>query len=393
MLSICIPTFNRDQLLARHLGAIAEFTSLDVQVTVSDNCSTPATRNVIESFRGRLPDLKYVRHPEQIPINLNWDFAIRMATQPYVFALADDDISLEEGLSNAVRRFRDDPSLTAAYGGYEEVDLAGNRLAMHTKCTSDQVYADSQRLEIARKHWSLEVPMFRRDFYERTVVAKANTAPNSWVFLKQALRHGRVVMTPEVFFKHTIHKGRLTETSAMDGSFNFIYMSEMEAFLSDLQAPEAEKIAAVNEYTARLYDFHTNVCLRNNEPLGARFFIAKGMVYAFQHFLKRAQQWEEQHLFAAAAQAIAERVTRNPAVDRIASVDARIPDHLLQHLETVCGKPATRASVADVREGDFILTLDDDAPALPWLDGTNSMSLQRTMDALGLTGRRIVLGA
>lgn len=92
ILSICIPTYNRAQLLRECLESIAVSRRVDeIAVTISDNASTDDTSDVVDGFRGRLPALIYHRGDSLIDAHLNFRCAAELASTPFVWIFGDDD--------------------------------------------------------------------------------------------------------------------------------------------------------------------------------------------------------------------------------------------------------------------------------------------------------------
>ena len=93
LVSIGIPTYNRPQLLARALESVARQDYPNLAVTVADN-ATPGseTGEVVESFRGRIVNLQYHRHPSNIGALANFQFLLDGAQGEYFMWLADDDL-------------------------------------------------------------------------------------------------------------------------------------------------------------------------------------------------------------------------------------------------------------------------------------------------------------
>ena len=95
LLSICIPTYNRAELLRSALYNIvrqtAEFGDL-VEVIVSDNASPDDTANVVEWSR-QYGNVRYHRNAENIGGGRNFlQLAQKLATGKYCWLLGDDDL-------------------------------------------------------------------------------------------------------------------------------------------------------------------------------------------------------------------------------------------------------------------------------------------------------------
>jgi len=95
LLSLCIPTYERADLLANLLTTLArEVTpalASAVEVLVSDNASGDHTRAVVESFRATIPNLRYHRHEQNLGSNQNFLSCMALATGRYVWLIGDDD--------------------------------------------------------------------------------------------------------------------------------------------------------------------------------------------------------------------------------------------------------------------------------------------------------------
>ena len=100
--SVVMPTRNRPHLLRLSLGSALELRGDDFEVIVSDNCSTPETRQVVDDFGDRR--VRYVRTPELIPISENLEFGLARSRGEYVTFLCDDD-AFPAGMLDAARRF------------------------------------------------------------------------------------------------------------------------------------------------------------------------------------------------------------------------------------------------------------------------------------------------
>lgn len=96
LLSICIPTYNRAEYLKQSLDILmlqlAGYVH-NVEVIISDNCSTDCTKEVVEELSGRSPiPLSYSRNAENIGGNNNIALTVGHSSGKYVYVMGDDDI-------------------------------------------------------------------------------------------------------------------------------------------------------------------------------------------------------------------------------------------------------------------------------------------------------------
>lgn len=102
LLSICIPTFNRDIILQGNLQRILEETKdrqYPIELLISDNCSTDTTKQIVQDYRLAGLDLEYIRNEENIGADRNFIQCCKMAKGKYVLVLGDDDYFIPGKLS------------------------------------------------------------------------------------------------------------------------------------------------------------------------------------------------------------------------------------------------------------------------------------------------------
>lgn len=87
-MSICIPTYNRAETLGRSLEALfanPEFDANKVEVMVADNASADNTSEVVARF----PQVRYIRHKENIGADANFTFLLDHASGRYLRLMND----------------------------------------------------------------------------------------------------------------------------------------------------------------------------------------------------------------------------------------------------------------------------------------------------------------
>lgn len=93
-LSICIPTYNRATHLRNCLNSLIQsgVAALDeVQICISDNCSTDNTKQIIDDAAARLP-VKYRKNASNLGLARNILEVVKMAEGEFVWIVGDDDL-------------------------------------------------------------------------------------------------------------------------------------------------------------------------------------------------------------------------------------------------------------------------------------------------------------
>lgn len=124
-LSVCIPTYNRAQLLGESLRSLLpQAHSAGILVCVSDNASSDGTGQMLACLSHQYECLRYVVQPRNIGLEANMLFAMSMATTRYILPIGDDEILQGGGLAVICRVLRErDIDLLMLQGHYTSHDL------------------------------------------------------------------------------------------------------------------------------------------------------------------------------------------------------------------------------------------------------------------------------
>jgi abequosyltransferase len=100
LLTIAIPTYNREALLAELLSALEEQVSVhpEVEIIVSDNASPDGTQETVQGFIARGMPIEYRRHPENVGPDANFVSCLSAARGKYFWMCGDDEIILPRAL-------------------------------------------------------------------------------------------------------------------------------------------------------------------------------------------------------------------------------------------------------------------------------------------------------
>lgn len=113
LVSVVIPTYNRPNYLKQALFSAVEQTYQNIEIIVSDNCSTDNTKAIVESFDDSR--IRYWRQPENIGMFANQMHAFKMAQGKYLASLHDDDMWNEDFLAKLVPTLEEHPDLVLAF--------------------------------------------------------------------------------------------------------------------------------------------------------------------------------------------------------------------------------------------------------------------------------------
>jgi len=136
ILSICIPTYNREKFIRENLNILKnEIGNLQVELIISDNCSKDNTQDVVRNFIKEGLVCTYIRNKENMGGDLNFVQCFQKATGKYIWLLGDDDYLTKGSLkpiveyleSHEVGMFHiDNNSQNFDKNGFESFNSIGN---------------------------------------------------------------------------------------------------------------------------------------------------------------------------------------------------------------------------------------------------------------------------
>lgn len=87
--SIVIPTRERAETLKGTLRSCLAQQFDSYEIVVCDNCSSPETKRVVDSFKSE--KIRYIRSDIPLAMTENWELAVSHAVGDYIIVIGDDD--------------------------------------------------------------------------------------------------------------------------------------------------------------------------------------------------------------------------------------------------------------------------------------------------------------
>lgn len=127
--SVVIPTRERADTLRFTLQTCLDQSFDDYEIVVCDNCSSPATKAVVDSFASRR--IVYHRSPTPLCMGDNWNLAYGLARGRYLTYIGDDDGLMPHAFSqlDALIRHHDVKAIRWDYALYSWPNVARSDLA------------------------------------------------------------------------------------------------------------------------------------------------------------------------------------------------------------------------------------------------------------------------
>ncbi|MBW4646439.1 MAG: glycosyltransferase [Goleter apudmare HA4340-LM2] len=124
LVSVIIPTYNRPEYLKHAIASAVNQTYQNIEIIISDNCSTENTQAIVASFGDSR--IRFWQQPQNIGMLANQMHAFKMARGKYVASLHDDDMWNEDFLAKLVPPLEANSELILAFCDHHIIDAQGN---------------------------------------------------------------------------------------------------------------------------------------------------------------------------------------------------------------------------------------------------------------------------
>lgn len=115
ILSLCIPTWNRASFLKEGLSRLEiqlnYINQEDIEIFISDNCSSDNTPVIVESFVNRGVPITYNRNKENIGMDGNFITCTKLSHGQFIWIMGDDDYLIQGILPNIINTLKCHPSI------------------------------------------------------------------------------------------------------------------------------------------------------------------------------------------------------------------------------------------------------------------------------------------
>jgi glycosyltransferase involved in cell wall biosynthesis len=162
--SICIPTYNQSSFLPAAIDSALHQSDVDVEVFVSDDCSSDATEAVLAAYSSN-PRVHAYFSPVNSGICSNASQVISAAKTKYLVRLDSDDILYPDYCSTLVQLLDDCPSAAVGHCAVDQIDGTGQYTSIRRLARRSGLQSSTQALRQSIHGYkvSANILMFRRE--------------------------------------------------------------------------------------------------------------------------------------------------------------------------------------------------------------------------------------
>lgn len=203
--SVCLPTYNRAGYFGECLAGILAQTFRDLEVIVSDNCSTDATPEVVAAFKD--PRIRYVRNPRNIGVFPNMNQCLELARGRYICILHDDDLYEPRFLEREVALLDRHPSAAFVHCATYEIDGEGRRRRVVQAYPDDRLIGGKAEFVryLGGHNVCCSTVMVRGDLYRKMGGFDTELLCSDWLMWLKLCLEGDVAYVAEPLASMRVH--------------------------------------------------------------------------------------------------------------------------------------------------------------------------------------------
>jgi abequosyltransferase len=150
LISICIPTYNRDSLLKESLvKLISQIREFSIPIYISDNYSCDNTEKVVKELSNNYKYLFYHKNSKNIGLDRNFESVLRLPKTKYSWLLGDDDRIRTKSITQILESISNNNyDFVVLNGGFE------NKPFIRVKDIQTQIYKD-RNLILSELGWHM----------------------------------------------------------------------------------------------------------------------------------------------------------------------------------------------------------------------------------------------
>lgn len=182
LLSICIPTYNGSKYIRKNLDIMIRQIqennlSDDIEIVVSDNCSTDSIPQIMEEYVNKYPNfIRYSRNDKNLGYDGNIIKLTKLAEGKFIHLFGDDDYFAPNGLIRLYKVLKERPDLSILVlsnyyhknDNYDEV--ISRRGLQKIFSNKDRVYindSDNFIIDVEDRAWPNTNVVFRKEYFDK----------------------------------------------------------------------------------------------------------------------------------------------------------------------------------------------------------------------------------
>lgn len=229
LVSIIIPTFNRESLISETLVSVLEQTYTSWECIIVDDGSTDKTEAVVNDFNSKDKRIRFYKRPQNLPKGANAcrNYGLQLSTGKYINWFDSDDIMHPQKLALQVKELEQNSNfpfcVCQTVFFRDTIQNCINKKPR--KLISNNVFLDYVKQDVM---WLTQAPLWRKEFLEinNYLFDEELQAAQEWEFHSRILFHHKnyaVIEQPNLVYLR-LHENSITtdKNSTSKREWNYI---------------------------------------------------------------------------------------------------------------------------------------------------------------------------
>ena len=237
IVSVCIPTFNRKELLAIAIDSVLRQTHQDFELIICDDGSTDGTSETMAQLTDRR--IHYIRHPQNIGKSNNMISGFKAATGQYFIKFDDDDRLTPSFLEKTSQLLDKNPQIDFVGTDHWVIDSNNVRNESLTQLNS-QKWGRSElpqgmvdnliEITFVKQSFQIGATLFRRNVLDEFGYMRSNiqNCEDNDLLVRLALAGKQAYYLPERLMEYRVH----AEQQGLDRAIPYLKdkLNSLESF-------------------------------------------------------------------------------------------------------------------------------------------------------------------
>lgn len=300
LLSVCIPTYNRQELLAYNLDKMKWLadTGLAIEIIVSDNASEDDTERVIQEKGRMFPHFRYIRQARNIGPENNFVSVMRLARGKFFVELCDDNRLIQENLLNELDYMNKHDDIVASHAPWliwSDITNTDHDLFYNVEepVTFEKKQSTDLFNYIVAHHIFPEHAICRTESFTK-VLFRTHGVLKEMVWNFRALDYGKIRFQPNPWLLHIgdspIHtarqgkegvQGTLTSLDQYRGALEMAaYIAMANIGMEDFSPGNREEVLdIINEFISGRLHVNARIAQKFGDFIGASEFLKRRLLW------------------------------------------------------------------------------------------------------------------
>jgi glycosyltransferase involved in cell wall biosynthesis len=208
LVTIGIPLYNGEKYLRQALDSIVTQDYLNLEIIISDNCSTDKTKDICLEYASRDSRIKYYEQEKNLGATANFNFILNLANGSFFTWAAYDDYLATSYVRKCIEKMQEHPT---AIGCCSEISFVNEDGTIRTSWTQSYSNIDSLDKNVvgrvreltSKVGWYAIYSIFKTDILRQTSLCQSRYADDVLLLLELLLL-GEIVKVPEYLFYYRV---------------------------------------------------------------------------------------------------------------------------------------------------------------------------------------------